>query len=155
MLYLQHMLPTAQPSSINSLGKPTMKRRLSLLDLSALALSLLCLGLAIAAVENEPIYWRLGVGNNQLMVVGFLLSNMNLCLSSVAPTFFLLLEARFGSSTLQNYEGILRNKPLSSKLGTIWRIILSIMLVIPIALSFVYKNSIGGESVLEIANATN
>lgn len=110
------------------------------------ALSLICLAMAVMAVAHEAFSWRLGVANNQLIVVGFLLSIMNLCLGSVTSTFFLLIEARFGSSTLQNYDGILRNKPMAPKLGFPWRVVLSLFLVLPIAVSVAYKTFKGGQS---------
>lgn len=47
--------------------------------------------------------------NYQLIVLGFLLGIVNTCLSSVTPILFLLLEARFGSVTLQNCFFILKS----------------------------------------------
>lgn len=157
-IHLERILQVP-PSSLDvnppALGRPTTKKRFSLQDLCAIIISTVCLLLAISTVQVESLSWRLGVGNNQLVVVGFLLSIMNLCLSSVTTTVFLLLEAKFGPSTLQNYEGILRNKIWSSELSTVWRLVFGIMLAIPIALSVAYKGFIGGESVLEIGNATD
>ncbi|KAF4918935.1 hypothetical protein CGCVW01_v008387 [Colletotrichum viniferum] len=75
---------------------------------------------------------------------------MNLCLASVTPTLFLLLEARVGNSTLQNYDAILRNKPLASKLSFAWRMVLVTMLALPVGLSVAYKTFTGGESSMKI-----
>lgn len=47
--------------------------------------------------------------NYHLIVLGFLLGIVNTCLSSVAPILFLLLEARFGSLTVQNCFFILKS----------------------------------------------
>jgi hypothetical protein len=102
--------------------------------------------MAVTAVGNEAVSWRLGVANNQLIAVGFLLSIMNLCLASVTSTFCLLIEARFGDSILQNYDGILRNKPLAPRLGLRWRLVLTFFLVVPIAVSVAYKTFKGGQS---------
>ena len=135
-------------------GKPAMKKRLHPLDLLAVGLSLVYLILAVVAVENKTISWRLGLINYQLILSGFLLSVMNLCLGSVTPTLFLLIEARFGSSTLQKYDGILRNQLFSSGLGLIWRLVLGLMMALPLALSAAYKGFIGGESVMKV-NATS
>jgi hypothetical protein len=77
---------------------------------------------------------------------------MNLCLGSVAPRL-LLLEARFGQSALQNYDGILRNQVFASRLSIFWRLVLAIMLGLPIGLSAAYKSFSDGESVVHI-NAT-
>ena len=149
----QHISSTASSStkrSPPSLGKPTRKKKIYILDVLVTLLSLLCLVIAIVTVANESISWRLSVGNRQLIVVGFLLSIMNLCLGSLAPTLFLLLEAKFGPSTIQNYEGILRNQPLTSKLSLAWRMALGLMLALPIGLSAAYKNFSGGESTMMV-----
>jgi hypothetical protein len=106
--------------------------------------------IAIVVVANESISWRLGVGTNQLIVIGFLLSIMNLCLASVASPLFLLIEARFGRSTIQNYDGILRNQVFSSRLGVVWRLVIAFMLVFPIGLSVAYKRFSGGQSLVYV-----
>ncbi|KAI9718457.1 MAG: hypothetical protein M1812_004178 [Candelaria pacifica] len=75
---------------------------------------------------------------------------MNLSLRSVTPTLFLLIEARFGPSTLQNYDGIVRNQLTSSRLGFAWRLVLGLMLALPLALSAAYKSFSGGQSLMRI-----
>lgn len=137
---------SARQSTMRPLGKPRAKKRITNSDLSAAAISLVCLVMAIISVGNETVSWRLGIANNQLIVVGFLLSIMNLCLGSVTPTFCLLIEARFGYSTLQNYDGILRNKPMAPRLGLRWRVVLTFLLTLPIAISVAYKTFKGGQS---------
>ena len=136
------------------LGRPTAKKRVDLMHALAASLSLICLALAIASVANEKLSWHLGFENLQLIVLGFLLSIMNLCLTSVSPSLFLLLEAKYGPSTLQNYEGILRNQILSSKLTLLWRLTLLVNLVLPIGLSVAYKTFTGGESKLLVDATT-
>ena len=132
------------------LGKPIRKKKIHIRDILITLLSLLCLVIAIVTVANESISWRLGVGTRQLIVLGFLLSIMNLCLGSLAPTSFLLLEAKFGPSTIQNYDGILRNRPLSSRLSLTWRMTLGLMMALPLGLSAAYKNFFGGESIMMV-----
>ena len=83
-----------------SVGKPAKKKNIDKWDVFALLVSFLCLALALSAVVSENLSWRLGVRNYQLIVLGFLLSIMNLCLAEVTPALLLLLEARFGPSTL-------------------------------------------------------
>ncbi|RYC55871.1 hypothetical protein CHU98_g10337 [Xylaria longipes] len=78
---------------------------------------------------------------------------MNLCLASVAPTLFTLLEAKLGPSTLQNYDGIVRNSPLATGLSLMWRAVLVLMLALPILLSVAYKAFLGGESTIQINSA--
>ncbi|KAF5011078.1 hypothetical protein FDECE_2817 [Fusarium decemcellulare] len=138
---LPFVVPPTQP-----LGKPTVKKRFHLIDLFAVTLSFLCLAIGLASVADESLSWQLGKGTYQLIVLGFLLSIMNLCLASVTPTLFLLLEARFGTSKLQNYEDILRNEFLASRLSFYWRGILIAMMALPIGLSVAYKSFTGGHS---------
>ncbi|KAK1701345.1 hypothetical protein BDP55DRAFT_18036 [Colletotrichum godetiae] len=135
---------------VSLLGRPAIKKSIYKSDVAAAATSMVCLALGILAVSHESISWRLGVGNNQLIVVGFLLSAMSLCLASVTPTLFILVEARYGESTIQNYDAILRNKPLASKLGVPWRIVLILTLALPIGLSVAYKIFTGGESRMKV-----
>ncbi|KAF4851044.1 hypothetical protein CGCSCA4_v003587 [Colletotrichum siamense] len=149
--------PTAYESPANQssenatlLGKPSRKRMFHIMDIAMAFVALACLALSILVVSNRHVSWYLGVGNRQLIVIGFLLSIMNLCLASVTPTLFLLLEARVGNSTLQNYDGILRNKPLASKLSFAWRMVLVTMLALPVGLSVAYKTFTGGESSMKI-----
>ena len=136
--------------SLPPLGKPSVKKRLHLLDILAASLSFICLALSITAVANESISWRLGVRNYQLIVVGFLISIMNLCLGSVAPTLSLTLEARFGPSTLQNYDSLLCNQFLRSRLSLLWRLVLGLGMALPLILSAAYKSFTGGESAMQV-----
>ncbi|KAK1446166.1 hypothetical protein CMEL01_10409 [Colletotrichum melonis] len=127
-----------------------MKKRFYCSDPGMAILSFIYLALGILVVSHESISWYLGVGNNQLIVVEFLLSITSLCLGSVAPNLFILIEARFGESTIQNYDGLLRNKPTASRLGMSWRVALILMLALPIALSVAYKTFTVGESRMDI-----
>ena len=150
---LSSTISPERPSISPAYGKPATKKRLHTLDILAACLSLVCLISAVVIVGSETVSWQLGCNNYQLIISGFLLSIMNLCLGTVAPTLFLLIEARFGSSTLQNYDGIVRNQLLSSGLSPAWRLALGIMLALPLGLSAAYKNFTGGESVMNV-NAT-
>ncbi|KAK1533763.1 hypothetical protein CPAR01_10471 [Colletotrichum paranaense] len=127
-----------------------MKKRFYCSDPEMAILFSICLALGILVVSHESISWYLGVGNNQLIVVGFLLSIMSICLGSVAPNLFILIEAIFGESTIQNYDELLRNKPTASRLGVSWRVALILMLALPIALSVAYKTFTVGESRMDI-----
>ena len=146
--------PSARSSnrrpSLEPLGVPTVKKRLHILHVVAAIVSLICLALAVTAVANVKASWLLGQKNYQLIVVGFLLSIMNLCLDSTAPSLFLHVEARYGPSTLQNYDGILRNSVLGSRLDVLWRLILGLMTILPLGLSVAYKTFTGGYSALTV-----
>jgi hypothetical protein len=133
-----------------ALGIPSAKRTLHYSDAIAAIVSIICLFIALFAVASENLSWRLGFQNRQLIVLGFLLSIMNLCLASVTPKLFLLLEARLGPSILQNFDAILRNSPTASKLSVGWRLIIIIMLALPIALSVAYKTFTGGQSAMKV-----
>lgn len=136
--------------SLKPLGVPTVKKRLHISHGLAAVVSLICLALAITAVANVKVSWLLGQKNYQLIAVGFLLSTMNLCLASTAPSLFLQLEARYGSSTLQNYDGILCNRILGSRLDALWRLILGLMTILPLGLGVAYKTFTGGYSALTV-----
>ena len=146
--------PSARSSnctpSLKPLGVPSVKRRLHVSHVLAALVSLMCLALAVTAVANVKVSWLLGQKNYQLIVVGFLLSIMNLCLDSIAPSLFLQLEARYGPSTLQNYDGILCNRILGSRLDVLWRLLLGLMTILPLGLSVGYKTFTGGYSALTV-----
>ncbi|KAI4184291.1 MAG: hypothetical protein L6R41_004841 [Letrouitia leprolyta] len=146
------LLSSRQPSG-PPLGIPATKKRFHTTQLVAAIISLLCLALAITAVADERVSWHLGRNNRQLIVLGFLLSIMNLNLSSVMPMLFLILEARFGPSTLQNYNGILLNQLFSPRLSLVWRLVLGLVMALPLGLSVAYKTFTGGESAM-IMNVT-
>ena len=98
-----------QPSP-PSFGKPTRMKKIDLSDVLIMLLSMLCLVIAIVTVANESISWRLGVGNRQLIVLGFLLSIMNLCLGSLAPNSLLTLRGKIRPV----YDPELRRHPSQS-----------------------------------------
>lgn len=121
-----------------TLGKPTAKPRLEWSDLLTVASSLTALALAILVVANRYIAWRLSY-SAQIQVLGVLLSIMNLCLTTLASRIFLLLEVRFGRSSLSNFEGILRNQALLNRLDGIWRVVILSMLVVGPGLDVIPK----------------
>ena len=128
------------------LGEPSAKPLLSVSHTAACCVSVLCSVVAVVCVADQQISWYLGIGNRQLIVLGFLLSIMNLCLGTVSPFLLLLLEARFGKSTLQNYSGLLRNQISRRQLAFYWRGVLFVLLALPIGLSAAYKSFDGGSS---------
>lgn len=111
----------------------------------AMVISLIACGLAIMVVSDHKIAWRLTL-IRQLLVIGFLLSIMNLCLAYLATGIMLRLEARFGSSTLQNYDAILRGNAFRNHTDRSWRMALLLMTLLPLSLSAAYKSYTGGTS---------
>jgi len=107
-------------------------------DLAAIAMSFACLGIAVAVLQrNRAVSWRLGF-NDQIIVIGFLLSTVQFVTRKIASTAFLILESRWGSSSLQNYDAILRNGIFLSHTGLGWRIIIALFTFLPLALSVGY-----------------
>lgn len=79
-----------------------------------------------------------------------MLSIMNQCLRVVAPKAFLITEAKFGKSYLQNYDAILRNSVFLSHTGFVWRAILLALIALPTGLSVAYKEFIEGSGSLDL-----
>ncbi len=71
---------------------------------------------------------------------------MDLCRQVVAPKVFLMAEARFGKSYLQNYDAILRNTVVLSNTFYLWRLIILAFILLPTALSLAYKEFFEGIS---------
>ncbi|MCJ1337916.1 hypothetical protein MMC09_003200 [Bachmanniomyces sp. S44760] len=133
-----------------ALGKPRAKPFLNVIDVLAVVVSIASLIAAICVITPDLApSWRLGF-EGQIIVIGFLLSIMNLCMMRVAPILFLNLEARWGNSRLQNYESILRNTLTLSHTQLLWRAILSFLILLPLALSIAYKRFTNGQSTLSI-----
>ena len=68
------------------------------------------------------------------------MSIMNRCLNAIAPKVFLMFEARYGHSYIQNYEAILRSSSVLSHTGSLWRVVLLIMIALPYGLRSGYAN---------------
>lgn len=67
---------------------------------------------------------------------------------SFVPWSMSLIEARWGSSRLQNYDAILRNSVFATGAGQVWRLIISLLIALPLCLSVAYKRYLGGESTI-------
>lgn len=133
-------------SNGTAIGKPRAKPYLDSIDLLAVLASIASLIISICAITPDwSLSWRLGF-EGQIIVIGFLLSIMNLCMRRVTPTLFLILEARWGDSRLQNYEALLRISVTLSHTRLIWRATLLFLLLLPLGLSVAYKRFSGGHS---------
>jgi hypothetical protein len=128
-----------------SLGCPCEKPVLDNISVAAAVISVACCALALAVVVDQSFAWHLGL-TNQLILIGLLLSVMNMCLKTVAPDLFLQIEARFGPSHLQNYDAILRNRPFAAQTDILWRLGLLLLAALPLGLSAAYKLFAGGTS---------
>ena len=142
------------PRDLPDLGKPRAKRHLDISSILAVLGSLLCLTFTcITVLPSSSIPWRLGV-TRQFQIIGFFLSLMNQCFLTVAPKFFLLVEARFGPSYLQNYDAILRNSFVLPSTNHVWRGILVTLVLFPISLGLVYKEFDSGIAQVLVNNNT-
>jgi len=84
-------------------GKPTNKAWLDWLDLLAMMITTLCFIASIIIVDSRyPFAANMGYAK-QIIALGFLLGVMNQCLQRILPYLYLLVEARYGQSSLQNY----------------------------------------------------
>lgn len=139
---------------IPGFGEPRRKKLVEIADAAAVVISLVLFALAFITVSpSTSIPWKLGL-TRQFQIIGLLLSVMNLCLLSLAPKIFVLVEARFGHSYLQNYDAILRNSFMKDDTGSVWRGTLGIVTIIPVALSLAYKEFSHGTSYHTIHNDT-
>lgn len=137
---------STKPAAAQALGRPQRKPLFDILDIAAVTISIASLISSICVVTPRlSLPWRLGF-EGQIIVIGFLLSIMNLCMKRVVPTLFLMIEARWGRSSLQNYEAIMRNTVTLSQTHILWRTGLFILIALPLGLSVAYKRFTGGRS---------
>ncbi|KAF5588144.1 hypothetical protein FPANT_6676 [Fusarium pseudoanthophilum] len=130
------------------LGNPIKRRLCDLSEIAALILSFFCsiVGLIccfdpLTAAGLEQKY--------QLIVVGLMLSLMDLCTAKLSTTVFLQLESRW-ASLLQNYDSIIKRSVLGSLLNwrrgsQRWTLLLASCLAFPLLLSVAYKTFVGGK----------
>ena len=131
-------------ATVTPLGEARRKKHLSNISIIAALVALICLALSILVVSpSTNLPWRLGL-KRQLQVVGLLLSVTDLCRQVVGPKVFLMAEARFGKSYLQNYDAILRNTVVLSHTFYLWRLIILAFILLPTALSLAYKEFFEG-----------
>jgi hypothetical protein len=147
---LEFQEKTSRSIITDCLGRPGRKRRFSILDTTAVAISSLCLILSIIVVAPSlSLSWHLGF-QGQIIVIGFLLGVMNLCAQRVIPSTLIVIEAKYGPSRLQNYDALLTNKFLSHHVSFHWRLAMVTLLALPLALSVGYKQFLGGTSTIEL-----
>ncbi len=79
-----------QDHAASFIGEPARKRHFEYVHLSAAAVSLLCLLVGVLTITPSlKIAWSLRF-SGQIIVLGFLLGIMNLCMQTVVPHSFLL-----------------------------------------------------------------
>ncbi|EXJ81693.1 hypothetical protein A1O1_07758 [Capronia coronata CBS 617.96] len=134
-----------------ALGKPEKKPLFAVSDLAAVAFSLISYLLGVVTIIPDwSISWSLQY-SGQIVVIGLILGIMGQCMRTVLPYAFVLLEARFGKSRLQNYEALLTGRAFLSTTSLGWRLALIIVVAIPLGLSAAYKRFLGGTSSAEVS----
>ena len=143
--------------TVHSIGLTKEKNFLDLKESLVVLTSLVCLASAVLVIApGSPIPPRLGY-STQLQVLGVLLAVMNKCFTSISPKFFFVNECRWGRSTLQNYDAILRNSIFVSYMSISWRLTILICTFFPILLGYACKDKIftGDASTISILNPVN
>ena len=135
--------------SSEGLGVPGHIRRYTWMDLGATLVVLLAFMAATTAVLHKPTAVSLGQ-TNQLIVLGLMLSIMGYCTQRQIRILSIYYEARFGKSTLQNFEAILCTDYFSQAASLQPRLVLLFLFVLPLALSVSYKKFIGGFTTISI-----
>lgn len=137
---------SSSPLAPRHLGVPRSKPRLDLLDISAVTISLVTLVVAVCSVTPLlSLSWFIGF-DHQLIIIGFLLSLMNICMRRILPNLFLIVEERWGRSSLQNYDSIIQNTVTLSNTSFLWRLSLGVLILLPLGLSAGYKRFTNGRS---------
>ncbi|OAL51404.1 hypothetical protein IQ07DRAFT_631275 [Pyrenochaeta sp. DS3sAY3a] len=130
----------------HALGQPRRKALFDTVNTFAVVTLAVCLVCAIMTVSpGANLAWKLGV-KNQLIIIGFLLSVMNICTDRIQFASLLAVETRYGHSTLQNYNAILTKSIVSSHVSGYLRVALLLQLVLPLGLSLGYKQFIDGDT---------
>ncbi|KAJ4003944.1 hypothetical protein NW752_010966 [Fusarium irregulare] len=132
----------------HGLGKP-MERQLC--DVAEITALLACFGCSITALicSFHPATAAYLGQKYQLIIVGLMLSFMDLCTSKLITIVFLQLETRW-ASLLQNYDSIIKRSVLGSLLykrraSQRWTLLLASSLAFPLLLSVSYKTFVGGK----------
>lgn len=138
----------SQPAEdYRDIGQSCKKSVLDKVDLFASVCSLVCLAAAVVIVDNVHFPYASQLQTDrQIVALGFLLGVMNNCLMRIFPHLILLIEIRYGSSTIQNIDGILRLSPTASQLSWHWRFLLILLQAMPLGLSIAYKQFTGGSA---------
>ena len=136
-------------SSAKSLGKPSGKPYCTLQDIYMLGITFSCLLIGILAVADVSFAGFLGQ-KDQLILLGLLLSLMAACAKKQIQLFLLTFEARFGASTLQNYDSILRYSMLDTNISILLQVVLVLVFALPLVLSASYKQFVNGVTALPL-----
>lgn len=96
-------------------------------------------------IRSQYVAVQLGQ-SNQLVVLGFALSVMNLGVQRQVQVVAIFAELQYGDSKLTNFDALLRKSILSPRLDITPRLVLLVLVVLPVSLSAAYKKFSGGLS---------
>jgi hypothetical protein len=135
------------------LGNPIKRRLCDVSEIVALILSFCCSIVGLICCFHPPTAGSLEQ-KYQLIVVGLVLSLMDLCTAKLSTIVFLQLETRW-ASLIQNYDSIIKKSILGSLLNgrrgsQRWTLLLSASLAFPLLLSVGYKSFVGGKVTTEV-----
>ncbi|CAD6564929.1 MAG: hypothetical protein ASARMPREDX12_004506 [Alectoria sarmentosa] len=152
----QHQIARSDADRVNhSLGKPSQKKTLKILDLLIVLVTWICLAIAVIAITPRlDVAWALRL-QHQLQVIGLMLSIMSQCLQILAPKLWIIVEAWGSGPKLQNFDAIFRNSIMTSNAHLVWRALLLAFILLPIGLSLAYKVFVGGQSTHDFGNHTS
>ena len=129
-----------------SLGKPSRKKHLKILDILVVLVSWICLAVAIITITPRlDVAWTLRL-QHQLQIIGLMLSIMSQCIRILAPKLWIMMEAWVGKAKLQNFDAIFRDSIMVANAHLVWRALLLAFILLPIDLSLAYKVFVGGYS---------
>ena len=152
----QHQLAKSEVDRVNhSLGKPSRKTNLKILDLLVVLVTWICLAIAVIAITPRlDVAWTLRL-QHQLQIIGLMLSTMSQGLQVLAPKLWIMVEAWCSKPKLQNFDAILRNSTMISNAHLVWRAVLLAFIILPIGLSLAYKVFVGGHSTHDFGTHTS
>lgn len=126
-----------------SVGLPRAKRQLTGKQSTVAVACLIAFAASLVTVFDSSVAIGLGQAY-QLIVIGFLLSIMGICLSTEARSFLIAYEAGSSNVLLQNLEGISQLQFTGDHVQLGHRIVIFLVLALPVALSVAYKTFQGG-----------
>ncbi|KAI0136718.1 hypothetical protein BJ170DRAFT_710762 [Xylariales sp. AK1849] len=141
-----------EPEARRKVPLASGKHHIDTIDAFAVLCSLACLIASVVVVIPSLSWaWHLGF-INQIVIIGFLLATMNLSSRRLATRLLVILEVRWGPSTLHEFNAISRQSVFVPQTDFIWRFVLFVLICLPLALSVAYKSFTGGQSCADLPN---
>jgi hypothetical protein len=126
-------------------GVPGTKARIPAKDVYLLVVEAICVVVGLTTIFYSQLAISLGQVN-QLIVIGFVIAIMSMCLEGQALRTALMHTARRKHSTIQDIDALMRKDAFASQVHFAYRLLLFCLLGLPLLLSVAYKTFTGGES---------